>query len=91
MSRFRGHVSDLNLKRKKNDRRLDKKFDDIDTRNSKRRQSLSFQQELQRTLTNMREKDSALNQAHNKAVLDCIKERIWRKHKKVQARRMRQQ
>ena len=46
MHRFQGHVSDLNLQRRKNDKRLDKKFSDIDTRNSKRRQSLSFQQEL---------------------------------------------
>ena len=81
--RFRGHSSELSIQRQRHDAKLNKKFKDIETRNSQRRASLTYSTELQKELVSQRERDAKMNQAHNKAVLDCIKERIWRKHKKV--------
>ena len=83
MERFRGHSSELSMQRQKNNARLNGKFRGIEDRKAKHRASLSYSQELQRQLQLQRERDAKLNNAHNKAVLDCIKERIWRKHKKV--------
>ena len=71
--------------------KLNKKFRDMSDRNNATRLSLTYKQELSRQLSASRMRENKLKMEQQKVMLDCIKERIWRKHKKVQARRARQQ
>lgn len=45
--------------------------------------SLTYQQELSREMNSSRQRDNKVNLEKQKNQLDCIKERIYRKHKKI--------
>ena len=87
----RSQLSQVQSKRHEDMIKLNRKYRDIDRRKNSRGMSLSYQQELSRQSNLSRQMENQEKQLQQKAVLDCIKERIWRKHKKVQARRQRQQ
>ena len=88
----RVNKSELDHKHKRDTQQLlQKQLTKGDSHSESRQRLLTFQQEMLRQQNESRQKVNQENVEQQKAALDSIKERIWRKHKRVQARKQRMQ
>ena len=69
---------------------LNDQFRSIEYKRLEHNKSLDQKKEYVRELNDIRRQDNEANRQQQKIILDSIKERIWRKHKRFQAKRARQ-
>ena len=89
-NRFQMGYNSVKRVRSDYERSLNGKYNEIEKRNVIRSKQKSAEKEFNAEVSSIKAEDNIYNKATVKYQLDCIKERIWRKNRRVEVRRARQ-
>ena len=87
--RFSNNKQEVDRQEQLTRRSLNEQFRSIEERRQELNRSIDQKREFLKECNDMRQKDNDVNRSAQKMLLDSIKERIWRKHKRFQQRRSR--